>query len=125
MLGPLKHPRTLLQEADKGYKRLAPGQPVGLRHAGYIITVQNVIKVRGCGHWGHEVGLWNVRTRPCPSREGQRWSSRAGCTVRAQCVAALCLPCASQWGTRCPRTVGLGVQSLLSDSLALLLSLRT
>ncbi|NXO68450.1 SYQ ligase, partial [Phainopepla nitens] len=32
------------EEADKGYKRLAPGQPVGLRHTGYIITVQNVIK---------------------------------------------------------------------------------
>lgn len=30
-------------------------------------------------------------------------------TVRAQaaCVAAICLPCASQWGTRCPRAVGL------------------
>ncbi|XP_043407951.1 glutamine--tRNA ligase isoform X3 [Chelonia mydas] len=32
---------------DKGYKRLAPGQPVGLRHAGYIIAVQNVIKDAG------------------------------------------------------------------------------
>uniref|UniRef100_A0A8C0U1I6 glutamine--tRNA ligase n=1 Tax=Cyanistes caeruleus TaxID=156563 RepID=A0A8C0U1I6_CYACU len=32
------------EEADKGYKRLAPGQPVGLRHTGYVITVQNVIK---------------------------------------------------------------------------------
>uniref|UniRef100_A0A8C8SYK7 Glutamine--tRNA ligase n=1 Tax=Pelusios castaneus TaxID=367368 RepID=A0A8C8SYK7_9SAUR len=29
---------------DKGYKRLAPGQPVGLRHAGYVIAVQNIIK---------------------------------------------------------------------------------
>ncbi|KAJ7317122.1 hypothetical protein JRQ81_003284 [Phrynocephalus forsythii] len=29
---------------DKGYKRLAPGQPVGLRHTGYVITVQNIIK---------------------------------------------------------------------------------
>ncbi|XP_038267450.1 glutamine--tRNA ligase [Dermochelys coriacea] len=32
---------------DKGYKRLAPGQPVGLRHAGYVIAVQNVIKDAG------------------------------------------------------------------------------
>ncbi|EOA96132.1 Glutaminyl-tRNA synthetase, partial [Anas platyrhynchos] len=32
------------EELDKGYKRLAPGQPVGLRHAGYVIAVQNVIK---------------------------------------------------------------------------------
>ncbi|NWT45736.1 SYQ ligase, partial [Chroicocephalus maculipennis] len=32
------------EEVDKGYKRLAPGQPVGLRHAGYVIAVQNVIK---------------------------------------------------------------------------------
>ncbi|XP_009324618.1 PREDICTED: glutamine--tRNA ligase [Pygoscelis adeliae] len=31
-------------EADKSYKRLAPQQPVGLRHAGYVIAVQNVIK---------------------------------------------------------------------------------
>ncbi|XP_026506225.1 glutamine--tRNA ligase [Terrapene carolina triunguis] len=32
---------------DKGYKRLAPGQPVGLRHAGYVIAVQNVVKDAG------------------------------------------------------------------------------
>uniref|UniRef100_A0A8V5GWD4 glutamine--tRNA ligase n=1 Tax=Melopsittacus undulatus TaxID=13146 RepID=A0A8V5GWD4_MELUD len=32
------------EEMDKGYKRLAPGQPVGLRHTGYVIAVQNVIK---------------------------------------------------------------------------------
>uniref|UniRef100_A0A8C4GQ72 Glutamine--tRNA ligase n=1 Tax=Dicentrarchus labrax TaxID=13489 RepID=A0A8C4GQ72_DICLA len=31
---------------EKGYKRLTPEQPVGLRHAGYIISVQKVIKVR-------------------------------------------------------------------------------
>ncbi|XP_029142941.1 glutamine--tRNA ligase-like, partial [Protobothrops mucrosquamatus] len=29
---------------DKGYKRLALGQPVGLRHSGYVIAVQNIIK---------------------------------------------------------------------------------
>ncbi|XP_007431438.1 glutamine--tRNA ligase [Python bivittatus] len=29
---------------DKGYKRLALGQAVGLRHTGYVITVQNIIK---------------------------------------------------------------------------------
>uniref|UniRef100_A0A8C0IID1 glutamine--tRNA ligase n=1 Tax=Bubo bubo TaxID=30461 RepID=A0A8C0IID1_BUBBB len=39
------------EEVDKGYKRLAPGQPVGLRHAGYVIAVQNIIKVGGSGHW--------------------------------------------------------------------------
>lgn len=55
---------------DKGYKRLAPGQPVGLRHAGYIIAVQNIIKVSGSGHRGHEDGLWGVRTWPCPKRKG-------------------------------------------------------
>ncbi|XP_044512898.1 glutamine--tRNA ligase [Gracilinanus agilis] len=32
------------EEPEKGYKRLAKGQPVGLRHAGYVIDVQNVIK---------------------------------------------------------------------------------
>uniref|UniRef100_A0AAR2KB18 Glutamine--tRNA ligase n=1 Tax=Pygocentrus nattereri TaxID=42514 RepID=A0AAR2KB18_PYGNA len=29
---------------EKGYKRLTPDQPVGLRHAGYIISLQRVIK---------------------------------------------------------------------------------
>lgn len=29
---------------EKGYKRLTPEQPVGLRHAGYIISFQKVIK---------------------------------------------------------------------------------
>ncbi|KAK7884882.1 hypothetical protein WMY93_028005 [Mugilogobius chulae] len=29
---------------EKGYKRLTPEQPVGLRHAGYIISVQKVVK---------------------------------------------------------------------------------
>uniref|UniRef100_A0A673Y7E4 Glutamine--tRNA ligase n=1 Tax=Salmo trutta TaxID=8032 RepID=A0A673Y7E4_SALTR len=31
---------------EKGYKRLTPDQPVGLRHAGYVISVQKVIKGR-------------------------------------------------------------------------------
>uniref|UniRef100_A0A8C2WQ35 Glutamine--tRNA ligase n=1 Tax=Cyclopterus lumpus TaxID=8103 RepID=A0A8C2WQ35_CYCLU len=31
---------------EKGYKRLTPDQPVGLRHAGYVISFQKVIKVR-------------------------------------------------------------------------------
>lgn len=31
---------------EKGYKRLTPDQPVGLRHAGYVISVQRVIKVK-------------------------------------------------------------------------------
>ncbi|XP_061837793.1 glutamine--tRNA ligase [Nerophis lumbriciformis] len=29
---------------EKGYKRLTPEQPVGLRHAGYVISVQKIIK---------------------------------------------------------------------------------
>ncbi|XP_061635045.1 glutamine--tRNA ligase [Phyllopteryx taeniolatus] len=29
---------------EKGYKRLTPEQPVGLRHAGYVISVKKVIK---------------------------------------------------------------------------------
>lgn len=32
---------------EKGYKRLTPEQPVGLRHAGYVISVQRVIKDDG------------------------------------------------------------------------------
>lgn len=35
-----------LQVMEKGYKRLTPDQPVGLRHAGYVISLQRVIKVR-------------------------------------------------------------------------------
>uniref|UniRef100_A0A8C9WEV8 Glutamine--tRNA ligase n=1 Tax=Scleropages formosus TaxID=113540 RepID=A0A8C9WEV8_SCLFO len=30
---------------EKGYKRLTPDQPVGLRHAGYVISLQKSIKV--------------------------------------------------------------------------------
>ncbi|KAJ9575206.1 hypothetical protein L9F63_025843 [Diploptera punctata] len=30
--------------AEKGYRRLTPDQPVGLRHAGYVIVVSKVIK---------------------------------------------------------------------------------
>ena len=37
---------SLLQVMEKGYKRLTPEQPVGLRHAGYVISVRKVIKVR-------------------------------------------------------------------------------
>lgn len=52
MLRPLLQQCILSQEADRGYKRLALGQPVGLRHTGYVIAVQNVIKVRGPGQGG-------------------------------------------------------------------------
>ncbi|KAM3914959.1 glutamine--tRNA ligase [Leptodactylus fuscus] len=31
---------------EKGYKRLTPDQPVGLRHTGYVISVQNIIRDR-------------------------------------------------------------------------------
>ncbi|XP_034251658.1 probable glutamine--tRNA ligase [Thrips palmi] len=36
------------QVLDKGYKRLTPDQPVGLRHSGYVISVQEVLRGR-CG----------------------------------------------------------------------------
>ncbi|XP_053325199.1 glutamine--tRNA ligase [Spea bombifrons] len=37
--------QTDFREAmEKGYKRLTPDQPVGLRHAGYVISVQNIVK---------------------------------------------------------------------------------
>ncbi|KAJ8394750.1 hypothetical protein AAFF_G00041050 [Aldrovandia affinis] len=32
------------EEMEKGYKRLCPGQPVGLRHAGYVITLESCMK---------------------------------------------------------------------------------
>ncbi|XP_013387414.1 glutamine--tRNA ligase [Lingula anatina] len=32
------------EKNEKGYKRLAPDQPVGLRHAGFVISVEKVIK---------------------------------------------------------------------------------
>uniref|UniRef100_A0A3B1IRP8 glutamine--tRNA ligase n=1 Tax=Astyanax mexicanus TaxID=7994 RepID=A0A3B1IRP8_ASTMX len=48
VLEPLKVTITNLpanaQVMEKGYKRLTPDQSVGLRHAGYIISVQRVIK---------------------------------------------------------------------------------
>ena len=31
--------------AEPGYRRLAPGQPVGLKHSGYVITLERVVKV--------------------------------------------------------------------------------
>uniref|UniRef100_A0A8C6RR45 Glutaminyl-tRNA synthetase 1 n=1 Tax=Nannospalax galili TaxID=1026970 RepID=A0A8C6RR45_NANGA len=37
------------EEPEPGYKRLAWGQPVGLRHTGYVIELQNVVKSpNGC-----------------------------------------------------------------------------
>ena len=35
-----------LQDVPSGYRRLAPQQPVGLRHAGFTISVEKVTKVR-------------------------------------------------------------------------------
>ena len=35
-----------LQDVPPGYRRLAPQQPVGLRHAGFTISVEKVTKVR-------------------------------------------------------------------------------
>ncbi|KAI2529554.1 QARS isoform 49, partial [Pan troglodytes] len=34
------------EEPEPGFKRLAWGQPVGLRHTGYVIELQHVVKVR-------------------------------------------------------------------------------
>lgn len=36
----------LVQVAEDGYRRLAPGQSVGLRHAGYVISLVRTEKVR-------------------------------------------------------------------------------
>jgi glutaminyl-tRNA synthetase len=35
---------VMSQVGDKGYRRLTPNQPVGLRHAGYLIAVTRVLK---------------------------------------------------------------------------------
>lgn len=32
---------------EKGYRRLCPGQPVGLRYAGYVITLEEVVEKDG------------------------------------------------------------------------------
>ena len=29
---------------EKGYRRLCPGQSVGLRHTGYVVMIQKVVK---------------------------------------------------------------------------------
>lgn len=34
----------ITQEGDVGYRRLTKSQPVGLRHAGYVIYVEDVVK---------------------------------------------------------------------------------
>lgn len=34
----------MTQVGEKGYRRLTPNQPVGLRHAGYVISVSKVLK---------------------------------------------------------------------------------
>ena len=33
--------------AEKGYRRLCPGQPVGLRYAGYAVALEEVIEKEG------------------------------------------------------------------------------
>ena len=33
--------------AEKGYRRLCPGQPVGLRHAGYVMSLEEVVEKDG------------------------------------------------------------------------------
>ncbi len=38
-------PFSCAQEADTGYWRLTPSQPVGLNHASCVISVNDVIKV--------------------------------------------------------------------------------
>lgn len=38
----------VLQVMEKGYKRFTPEQSVGLRHAGYIISLQKIVKVGMC-----------------------------------------------------------------------------
>ena len=50
---------------EVGYRRLAPGQPVGLRHTGYVIALEDVIKVLAGAHidiiWkGEETGHDNA-----------------------------------------------------------------
>lgn len=61
------------EESEPGYKRLAWGQPVGLRHTGYVIELQHVVRVRDscslfvqcllgpslCGANSHHVGPWS------------------------------------------------------------------
>ena len=38
------------QYAEPGYRRLAPSQPVGLKHTGYVITLEKVEKVSDIGY---------------------------------------------------------------------------
>jgi hypothetical protein len=38
----------MFQNADKNYKRLTLDQQVGLRHAGYVLSVEKVNKVHFC-----------------------------------------------------------------------------
>ncbi|XP_033606818.1 probable glutamine--tRNA ligase [Cryptotermes secundus] len=57
--------RTDFKEVgDKGYRRLTPNQPVGLRHSGYVIAVSRVLKDSG----GNVVAL-EVKCEPASVRE--------------------------------------------------------
>lgn len=74
-----------LQVMEKGYKRLTPDQPVGLRHAGYVISVQRVIKVRqnpltelGCidmimSKLYSELSSFSPLAFPCFFLQGRQW----------------------------------------------------
>lgn len=35
---------VLQGDPEEGYRRLAPGQPVGLRHTGYVISLEEVVR---------------------------------------------------------------------------------
>lgn len=120
---PTSHSCTLnrpLQVMEKGYKRLTPDQPVGLRHAGYVISVQRVIKVRqnvlytelGCRdiipnkHFFSSLLIFFLT--PCfslcprtPVVRWLNWRSRLPPQSRLRSPRPLSIGSASPWSVKC------------------------
>uniref|UniRef100_A0A8D3DJ73 Glutamine--tRNA ligase n=1 Tax=Scophthalmus maximus TaxID=52904 RepID=A0A8D3DJ73_SCOMX len=67
---------------EKGYKRLTPEQPVGLRHAGYVISVQKVIKDAQGKVVGLEVNCCSSETAEKPKAFIHWVSEPLVCEVR-------------------------------------------
>ena len=47
----------IFQVAEVGYRRLTPGQSVGLKHAGYVISYVRTEKVRSHSEYHEDIAL--------------------------------------------------------------------
>lgn len=70
------------EEQEEGYRRLAPGQPVGLRHTGYVVTLETVVKDSSGGVVEVRVTAKKATDVPKPKAFIHWVSSPLHCTVR-------------------------------------------